>query len=215
MPQRKNSVKKLIYVSDPQCGWCYGNGENILSIYNEFKADFEFELLNGGMWIGEHAPTGGEKTSDYIQSQAPRLMSYTGVEISEAYFAMLKDPKYVLSSLEPCSAIMAIKQMAPDFVFEFSKEIQKAQFVLGSRLEEIESYLPILNKMGLSSDEFQSLWLTEKNLELCMAEFDIADKITNGFPTLLLQDEKDLKVLASGYFNLEEMKENLKDLIKD
>jgi len=212
--QRLNEVKKLIYVSDPQCGWCYGNSENILSIYHEFQGDFEFELLNGGMWVGENAPTGGEKISNYIQSQAPRLMSYTGVTISDAYFEMIKDSNYVLSSLEPCSAIMAVKQMDADAVIEFSKEVQLAQFKFGKSLNELASYLPILKKMGLNAGTFEALWLSESNLELCMAEFEIASKIVQGFPTLLVQDGKELTVLASGYFNLEEMREDLKGLMK-
>ncbi len=206
-------MKKLIYVSDPQCGWCYGNGENILSIYKEFENEFQFEFLSGGMWVGENAPEGGEKTSNYIQSQAPRLMSFTGVDISDAYFEMIKDPNYSLSSLEPCSAIMAVKQMAPEAVFQFSKEIQLAQFKFGKNLNELESYSPILEKMELSVSKFQALWLSEENLELCMGEFDIANKIVNGFPTLLLQDGEELSVLASGYFNLEEMTNLLKDKI--
>lgn len=40
---------KLTYVMDPQCGWCYGNSENITALQEVFKDDFDFELLVGGM----------------------------------------------------------------------------------------------------------------------------------------------------------------------
>lgn len=48
---------KVTYVMDPQCGWCYGNSENITALQKEFEEEFDFELLVGGMWLGKNTHT--------------------------------------------------------------------------------------------------------------------------------------------------------------
>ena len=49
-------------MNGPSCGWCYGN-ENITALQEEFKNEFDFELLVGGMWLGQNAPEGGDNPS--------------------------------------------------------------------------------------------------------------------------------------------------------
>ncbi|WP_260128811.1 hypothetical protein [Elizabethkingia anophelis] len=42
-------MMKLIYIMDPLCGWCYGNSDNILELFEKYKNDIKFEILPGGM----------------------------------------------------------------------------------------------------------------------------------------------------------------------
>ena len=41
------TTMKIIYIMDPQCGWCYGNSDNITALQEEFKDDFEANLRRG------------------------------------------------------------------------------------------------------------------------------------------------------------------------
>jgi putative protein-disulfide isomerase len=47
-------MMKLIYIMDPLCGWCYGNSDNVLELFEKYKNEIKFEILPGGMWVGEN-----------------------------------------------------------------------------------------------------------------------------------------------------------------
>jgi len=196
---------KIIYIMDPQCGWCYGNSDNITALQEEFKDDFDFELLVGGMWLGENAPLGGDGLSQFIQNHAPRMAATTGVTVDSNYYELAKDSTYTFSSLEPSAAIQLIKEIAPDKVFSFAKKVQRALFTEGKRLDKKEIYLEILKTMSIDTAVFDSLWMGEDNIFKTKAEFTNAGKITNGFPALILTSKDKTETLASGYFNKETM----------
>ncbi|WP_109301048.1 DsbA family protein [Aquimarina sp. AU474] len=200
---------KLIYVSDSQCGWCYGNGENISMIYNTFKNDFDFEFLNGGMWVGQDAPRGGRQISDYINARAPRLTAITGRDIDPAFFGLIADPSQVLSSLEPSAAIVLIKELNPEHTFTFAKEVQNALFKEAKPLDILDTYIPILEKLAIDQTQFTNRWMQDDNLTKTHKEFQIARGMANGFPTFILEQGDKKTVLASGYFDVQAMKDHI------
>lgn len=212
--QTMNTNKKLIYIMDAQCGWCYGNAENITTIYNEYKNKFDFEFLNGGMWIGENAPQAGEKVNNYIGTHLPRLVDYTGVKISDEYKELIANSDYVLSSLEPSAAIVLLKKLVPEKAFEIAKEVQNIYFTQGKRLDKLATYLPILEQYGIAKSDFEKAWLSEENLKETYQEFNRVSGLVRGFPTLFLQEDDKTTVLASGYFQLATMQTKLDEILK-
>ena len=205
--------KKLIYIMDIQCGWCYGNSKNIQAVYEEYKDKVDFEFLNGGMWVGEHAPKGGKKISDYIKSQTPRLVSYTGMPVLEPFFELIKNPDYTLSSLEPSAAVVLTKKIALEKSVAFAKEVQSVHFTQGKKLDELETYLPILKNLEIEENVFKEEWMSEKNINETIKEFNQVRHLAKGFPTLLIQIGDKISVLASGYFELDTMLNHLKKVI--
>ncbi|MGB0871262.1 MAG: DsbA family protein [Flavobacteriales bacterium] len=209
---KKEKNMKLIYVMDPQCGWCYGNSENVSSIRKTFDQTFNFELLVGGMWLGNDAPVGGTELSGFLQAHAPRMAKTTGANVGQAYYDLATDSSYAFSSLEPSAAIVLIKTISPENTFAFTKDVQKMLLQDGKRLDKLENYLPILKSLKINEDDFKKAWLSAENIKNTQAEFSKASQLANGFPTLILQTKDGQKVLASGYFDLEQMVQTLKSL---
>lgn len=208
----KIAKMKLIYIMDPQCGWCYGNSKNISTLQTRFKEKFDFELLTGGMWLGQNAPLGGAELSSFLAAHAPRMAATTGMEVGQAYYELAKDSSYPFSSLEPSAAIVLIKNIAPDLVFDFSKKVQVALLVEGKRLDALDTYLPMLKALNIDAQLFESQWMQAENLAATQQEFTKASAMANGFPTLLLEQNGQLHVLASGYFDIEAMQARLEQL---
>lgn len=215
---RKNERKmknKIIYVMDPQCGWCYGNSQNITSLYNDYLDKYDFEILCGGMWIGENAPISGQDISSYIVSQLPRLESVTGMNVSKEFQELISNSNYVLSSLEPSAAIVLMKEHKPEIAFQFAKEVQALLFVGAKRLNEIETYIPLLSKYDVDKDWFQKNWLSVDNLKKTNIGFERARSMANGFPTLLIENNGEIKRLASGYFDIDEVKVHMNKMVNN
>ena len=197
---------------DPQCGWCYGNSDNITTLREKFKDDFDFELMAGGMWLGQNAPVGGDNLSQFIEIHAPRMAATTGAKVDSNYYKLAKDSTYIFSSLEPSTAIQLVKDIAPDQIFQFAKKVQFALFVEGKRLDNKETYLQILKSMSLDTATFDRLWMKEDNISKTKKEFAKAGNLARGFPTLVLTIDNQTETLASGYFNREAVIQKLNQL---
>lgn len=205
-------MKKIVYIMDPQCGWCYGNSDNITALQQTFEDKFEFELIVGGMWLGQNAPKGGPQLNSFLKQHGPQMSTTTGAKIGDGYYALGANPDYTFSSLEPSAAVIAIKQIAPDQVFHFAKKLQEALLVEGERLDKIETYLPILEELSLEKETFEKVWMSEENLTATRKEFAYAKGLASGFPTLIFQSSETNQVLSSGYFRKEAMINTLNQL---
>ncbi len=201
--------RKIIYISDPQCGWCYGNAKNITDIYHRFKSVFDFELLNGGMWVDEHSPRGGQQISNYIKERAHQITAITGRSIHSSFFELIADTKQILSSLEPSAAIVLVKELKPESTFVFAKQLQDAMFKEGKPLDVLRTYLPLLKHLDIDHEKFENHWMTNQNLENTFKEFALSKFMTKSYPTLLLQEGDNVTTIASGYFDLKTVESKL------
>lgn len=206
-------MKKIIYLLDPQCGWCYGNGSNISAVYEKFKSEVAFEFLTGGMWTGEDAPIGGASLSQFMQTNGPRLTATTGAPLSDAFYELAKDETYTFSSYEASAAFVLVKELSIENALIFIEKIHYAQFVEGKRLDDKETYHQILEELKIDIIAFDEKWLSEDNKKSTEAEFIIAQDLTSGYPTLVLQDGEKYTRISSGYFQKDEMIEQLEQLL--
>ena len=88
-------------------------------------------------------------------------------------------------------------------------------YVEGKRLDEKETYLPLLKALSLETTAFDSLWMKTKNISKTKMEFNKAQKIASGFPTLLFTKDGKTEHLASGYFNPDKIKPLLNAIQKE
>lgn len=197
---------------DPQCGWCYGNSSNIQTIANEFKDIFDFELLVGGMWLGENAPIGGEQLYDFLKSNGPQMEARTQMPLSGSFYELALDSTYTFSSLPASAAIVLIKQLVPEKGMLFAKDVQKSQFAQGKRLDRIETYESILKALEIEVSVFKENWMSENNLKATEIEFLKAREYAQGFPTLLIEQNDTLQVLTSGYFEINPVRNYLNNI---
>jgi putative protein-disulfide isomerase len=206
-------MNKLIYISDPLCGWCYGNSKNILEIKRQFASQFDFEILMGGMWLPPNTKSGGDNLSKFMQEHVPPMEKTTGAKVSEAFYQLANNPNYVFSSLEASAASVLVKKLKPEVAFEFASAVQTRFYQEGAPLDQTATYLPILQKLGIDSDQFKTQWLQDDNLRMTKAEFTRAGTLANGFPTLLIEMNGEMGKITAGYFDLEAMSNHLKKLV--
>ena len=126
---------KIIYIYDPLCGWCYGFSPVIRKLEQEYSESIDFDILSGGMVIGDREGLIGDK-ADYILSVIPRLEEYTGVTMGEAYKTKLKDKSLYQSSMKPCIALEVFKSFNTKDAITFASDLQKAQYVEGDDLQQ-------------------------------------------------------------------------------
>lgn len=189
---------------DPQCGWCYGNSKNVQKVMEAFP-NLKFELMVGGMWVGEQAPTGGKDLSDFIQKHSPAMEQKTGALVSTEYYELAKDETYTFSSFEPSLAINWVKHHAPEKTVEFASELQKAQFHFGQKFDDFKTYITILQKLDIDPQPFMDSWGNDENQKQTVDEINQSRKMAAGFPSLFIDTTATVEKLAAGYFEADEM----------
>src|SRR5687767_3018628 len=74
----------IYYCYDAYCGWCYGFSKVITQIAEEYKDQFFFEVLSGGMIMPEQ-PTHFASLAKYIQGAYTQVEELTGVKFGEDF----------------------------------------------------------------------------------------------------------------------------------
>jgi putative protein-disulfide isomerase len=130
---------KLYYVFDPICGWCFGMSPSITALHEAWKDHIDFEVLSGGMVLGDRVgPI--RNFAHIIQGSRARLEETTGVRFGEAFWTKLEQGDMVMGSLKPSIALAVSRDLAPGKSVEFAAAIQRAIYVEGFEPDHTEQY---------------------------------------------------------------------------
>lgn len=200
---------KIIYVYDPMCGWCYGFSPVIKEIENEYKQKFNFEIISGGMVVGDREGPIGD-FADYILSAYKRVESTTGIKFGEPYLDLLKKKDYFSSSVKPSIALSYIKEIKPEISISFAYDMQKRLYFDGKLLHENESYLPLLEKYQINKEDFFKAIESDFYKTKAFEDFNTSRKLdVRGFPSVILFKDGKYQFITSGYTSKKELSKAL------
>jgi putative protein-disulfide isomerase len=191
---------KVIYIYDAFCGWCYGFSPVITKIFEEIKEDFEFEILSGGMIMGEREGIVQPEMAKYILEAIPRVEEYTGVKFGEAHKQQLREGHLYQSSLKPSAALCAFKKLLAEEAIYFAASMQQKFFKEGKSLEENKTYREIVSDYELDEEAFIKDIESDKYKYLAHVEFDYGVRMgVKGFPALIGIKDNEYYWLSEGY----------------
>lgn len=207
---------KIIYVYDALCGWCYGFSPVLKECYEKHKNEFEFEVLSGGMMIGDRVGSIND-IAPYIKSAYHTVENTTGVKFGEAYLRVLEDGSMVLNSEMPSIALSLFKQYFPDQSVLFAHEIQNALYFDGRDPNEIETYRYIAVNHGIDPDEFEVKMKMESSKEAAYYDFALAKQLrVESFPAVLIQSsETGFYLIAKGYTDSATLELRIENVLKE
>jgi putative protein-disulfide isomerase len=145
---------KLLYFYDALCGWCYGFSPVIQKAYEEYKDKMEFEVVSGGMIIGQRIGPIGH-VAPYIKTAFKDVESASGVKFGEKFINdVLEEGSTVFSSIKPGIALTVFKSYHPEKQVEFARRLHKAVYYDGIEPDKISSYKYLAEEYGMDPDEF-------------------------------------------------------------
>ena len=214
---RKPATKvkpRIIYITDPLCGWCYAFGFTLKEVIAQFPGQFEFSVVLGGMVTGEREGPIGAK-AEYILKAIPRLERITGITMSEAHKTMLREGTQWQSSVMPSKAVVAFRELMPERSIDFLHEVQIAHFQGGTDLNDGSIYTPIATRLGVDADLFDAALHHEKINELTKDDFTLtANWGISGFPALAAEVGTRFYGLANGYRDKEDLAKLFEAVLK-
>jgi putative protein-disulfide isomerase len=193
-------MMKMIYVFDALCGWCYGFSPVIKKLFEQYKNQFEFEVVSGGMMLHENSGRVSAEKSKYILGAIPRVEELTGVEFGEVYKQQLADHTLFQSSLKPAIAIAIYKTYHPNDVVNFAAAIQSAQFKDGKDLEADQTYLDLISTTDIDANIFQKQLNNDEFAYEAQKDFNYAAELgITGFPAVIMKKDDQYYLISRGY----------------
>lgn len=213
-PIPATDLPELLYIYDAYCGWCYGMSPVMQRIQADFAGRLTVAVLSGGMLAGERAEAIGANWS-YIEGAMPQVEQATGVRFGEAYQQLGAAGSYFQDSEAPARALYVVRQLdAQVRVLDFAHEIQLALFERGEDLNEVATYEPLVQKLGLNFDEFARRFALPETGNAVRREFEAVGRIgVQGFPTVILRAGSQGYVLSRGFQPYEAFARNLEDAL--
>lgn len=192
------SEKRLVYVFDPLCGWCYGFSPVVRALHDATKRRATWEVMAGGMVLGDRVGPIG-RLSDFLKQALPRVEGTTGIKFGSAFTTGVLEPgTQILSSLEPSRALQAVKTLAPGRGLDFAVALQKALYEDGRDITNLSVLGEVAEALGLEA--FTLEYLKTETLEKTEAEFEqVSEMGVTGFPTLVGFDGDRARVFSRGW----------------
>lgn len=214
MCMTSNAKDTIVYVFDPMCGWCFGFSEVIKKAANEHDSTFYFDILSGGMVVGEREGPIGD-FADYILGAYPRLEKLTGVKFGQAYLSQLKTKSIYSSSVIPSIAVEVCKSLDPKKAIPFGSALQAAYYVDGLDLREDSVYIALAKQFGFNPEQFLQLLKSEEMRTRAFNNFKQVSALgVNGYPAVLAIKNGKWYVLSNGYTDYESLSAAFEQLKK-
>ncbi|MBB5639436.1 putative protein-disulfide isomerase [Pedobacter cryoconitis] len=204
---------KLIYVMDPLCGWCYGNSNHTLALFEAYKNILDFVIVPGGMWAGPNVRMQSPQMAGYFEKHDQRIAQLTGTEFGDAYFKFIRQQEVKLDSEIPSRAIVTVQKFWNALNVPFMVALQQARYRAGKDLNMENTYLEICTLLGIDGAEFLVHFNSENMKVITQSAFSTAMEYASSYPTLLFEEQDQLTLLEQGYSSLAEITKNIDLLI--
>jgi len=208
---------KLIYVYDAHCSWCFAFSKVIMDIQEKYKAQFDFEVLSGGMVIGDRIGTIRDAAPPNILEIYDRIAALTGTTFSAAYLANVQQGDSIRNSEIPANALAVFKSYLPEKVIEYAHALQQQLFITALEVDDDQLYLSLAKDFGLDGATFLAQMQQQTFQEAARYEFALAKQLqVTGYPQLLVQaGATQFYLIAKGYTDFVTLNERLQKVLTE
>lgn len=179
----------------------------ILAIQEKYEQIFDFEVLSGGMVVGDRIGPIKDAAPPNILEIYERIESFTGTKFGEEYLAKVAEGDSLRNSEIPAAALAVFKSHQPKQAIAFAHNLQEKLFVDALEIDDQQLYESLATEFGLNGPKFYEQMQLPEVMESARYEFALAKQLqVTGYPQLLVQtDETHFYLIAKGYTRFEEL----------
>lgn len=210
-------MNTLIYVADPMCSWCYGFGPELDGLLR-LRPELQVELVMGGLRAYNTQPL-DDTLRETVRAHWHRIGAMTGLPFCEDALHL---PDFVYDTEPACRAVVAVRRLAPQAGLAAFSAIQQAFYAKAQDTTQSAPLAHAVAPMLKSGDTpvprtaFVQEWSHSDTRNATRADFEQAKHWgVTGFPTLLLQRENKLHLLAAGFARTTQLDERLETLLQN
>ena len=195
--------KKLIYVHDPMCSWCFGFSKVYQQLTEQLPENIEFIRLLGGLApdTDEIMP---ESTRQMVQQNWQRIEQLIpGVEFNYGFWVKCQPRR---ATYPACRAVIAAREQGDEFDVSMTRQIQQAYYRQARNPSDNETLIELAGEIGLDQGRFSEQLVADQTQQRLLDEIATARSIgISGFPGLVFQNNDRLESVLVNYTDVDAM----------
>ena len=195
--------KRLVYLADPMCSWCYGFSPVIGAIAERFEDRMPLDVVMGGLRAGNTSPM-RPQDKDYIRNAWTQVGGATGQPFD---FGFLDRDSFVYDTEPACRAVVTVRRMLPELALGFMGRVQQAFYAENRDMTSPDEIAGVAEEAGLEREAFADAFLAPDTRNETFRDFLTAQQLgIHGFPTLIAGSEAEgYALVTNGYRPLEDL----------
>ncbi|MEE8042145.1 MAG: DsbA family protein [Pseudomonadales bacterium] len=205
------SVRRVIFVTDPLCSWCWGMAPEIARIRKTLAGRLDFDVALGGINVGNDSRL-RESAIARFHALWEQVTAVTGQQFS---MRLPVDPAFVYNSRPACLGVMAAREMNDVPPFDFLESMQRAFFVEARNVTSTRVMGEIAMECGIDEQAFLDALSSDAILRAVNAEMDSCRRYgTQALPAVLVETEMGRRLFAGGYVSHDFLLQGLEDWLE-
>lgn len=175
-------AKKLYYVYDPMCSWCWGFKPTWNKIESTIGNEVDITYVLGGLAPDSDVPM-PEPMQQQIAAYWKKIEEYLGTQFNYAFWSE-NTPRR--STYPSCRAILAARSQNAEK--QMLTAIQHAYYLNAKNPSDNEVLLALASDLELNVDRFHNEFFSETVHQQLLSEIQFARSIGgNSFPSLFVE----------------------------
>lgn len=183
------------------CSWCYGFAPELEKIIATQQSSLAIEFVMGGLRPYYNKPISDMK--DFLKEHWQHVNEASGQPFS---YGILDRSDLNYDTEPPARAVVVVREISPKDEPAFFASVQALFYVGNQDMNIAETYHPVLNAMNLDTGVFDTHFESATMKQRIKADFERARSLgVSSFPSLLLESDGDVHLIANGYIKSEEV----------
>lgn len=199
--------KRLYYIHDPMCAWCYAFAPTFKSILSSLDESYEIVYISGGLAPHSNEPMPNHM-QDKIESIWVQINQVVGTVFNHDFWRNCKPRR---STYLACQASIAARLQGKEP--QMIEAIQEAYYLKAQNPSNEDTLINAAKTISLDIKKFIDDLKSPEVIELFENDLNHRRKLgVNSFPTLLLQYKKECYPINIIYNEPDKMLAQIKDL---
>lgn len=203
--------RRIFYIADPMCSWCWGFSPVIEAIAARYAGTAPIRVIAGGLRPGTTEPMDAASKAS-IRSHWEHVTEATGQPFCFDFFDR---DDFVYDTEPACRALVAVRSAAPGVELTYLSALHHAFYVENLDITRDTNLADTAASVGVDRNLFEEIVAAPEIIAATRSDFQFAQASgISGFPAVLLQNARDLRVLTIGYQPFAALKDPLEAWIR-
>lgn len=190
-------TKRLVYVGDPMCSWCWGFSPVKKALEDQCKGRAELTFIAGGLRPFTKEPADEERKT-FLRQHWQDVNERTGQPFS---FTILERDDFVYDTEPACRAAVTVREMEGDArALDFFSELQRAFYADNADVTQPDVLTGLAGGFGVDAAAFGEKLISDDMRQATLTDFQTAQALgVSGFPTVIVREDDNYGYLTVGY----------------
>jgi putative protein-disulfide isomerase len=206
----KQDDREIICVVDPMCSWCWGFSPVIAAIQKAYGDRAPVWLLAGGL-----RPMTSQPMTDKAKAETRHHWEEVARASGQPFnFTFFDRTGFVYDTEPACRAMVTVRTVKPEAALKYLEALHRAFYAENRDITDGLVLAELAAAAGVERDAFAQIFPTREMMYQTSADFFRAQSMgIQGFPTVVLRNGSELRLLVAGYVAFDKLKSSIDDWI--